>query len=208
MDFVEDRTLPPDFLLGLRELEETYLAYDDPIRQSGFSGGSERWRIEREPILEAIHNNGEVLDVCCANGYLLECLIVWGKARGLNLVPFGVDQGPRLIELAKRRLPHFSSNFQVANAWAWCPPRRYQYVYALCDCVPQSYLSEFVRRLLKRVVAPHGRLILGAYGNRSRKMEPLSVDEFLNSNGHAVAGAATAGNPPLARFAWIDQVKA
>jgi len=34
----------------------------------------------------------------------------------------------------------------VANAWNWHPPRRYQYVYALWDCVPEDYLAEFVRR--------------------------------------------------------------
>src|ERR671937_40228 len=66
--------LPPSFLQHLAHLEAAYLRETDPIRQSGFSGGAERWRAERSPILLAIPESGTVLDVGCANGYLLECL--------------------------------------------------------------------------------------------------------------------------------------
>jgi hypothetical protein len=67
--------LPPDFLNRARSLEASYLQTDDPIRQSGFGGGSERWRAERSPILNAIESDGDMLDIGCANGYLLECLV-------------------------------------------------------------------------------------------------------------------------------------
>jgi len=72
----------------------------------------------------------------------------------------------------------------VVNAWDWRPPRRYRYVYVLWDCVPESYLTEFVRRLLARLVAPGGRLILvrlGAYGSFSRNEQPFDVEMFLRS---------------------------
>lgn len=64
-----DRTLPNDFLCELELLEAAYLKEDDRIRQSGFSGGAERWRAERGPILDAIDTDGDLLDVGCANGY-------------------------------------------------------------------------------------------------------------------------------------------
>jgi 2-polyprenyl-3-methyl-5-hydroxy-6-metoxy-1,4-benzoquinol methylase len=68
------------------------------MRQSGFSGGAERWRAERESILDPIHSDGEILDIGCANGYLLECLVTWAKDRGINLTPHGLDHGARLID--------------------------------------------------------------------------------------------------------------
>jgi SAM-dependent methyltransferase len=197
-------SLPPEFLSRLRQLEEMYLTSEDPLRQSGFSGGAERWRREREPILEAFQNGGDLLDSCCANGYLLESLRNWGRTRGLEITPFGIDQGSKLIELARKRLSQFADHFDVANAWDWRPARRYDHVYALWDCVPEDYLTEFVGRLMARCVAPGGRLILGAYGSLSRHEQPFDVEAFLRSAGYCVSGTACAGNPPIARFAWID----
>jgi hypothetical protein len=155
--------LPPAFLQHLAELEATYLHESDPMRQSGFSGGAERWRAERAPILQAIPTGGDLLDIGCANGYLL-----------------------------------------VANAWGWTPPRRFQYVYSVFDCVPRTALDAFVEQLMKNVVAPGGRLILGAYGSRSRREPPAPIDVMLTDLDYEVAGSATAGTPETARFAWID----
>ncbi|MFQ6033540.1 MAG: hypothetical protein ACE5KR_01630 [Candidatus Bipolaricaulia bacterium] len=80
-----DRKLPGSFLQRLKALEAAYPAEDGPIRQSGFSSGPERWRAEREPILEAIGRDGGLLDVGCANGFLLECLVQWAGERGIVL---------------------------------------------------------------------------------------------------------------------------
>lgn len=196
--------LPEEFLEHLGELETRYLRATDPIRQSGFSGGPDRWRAERAPILTAIHGSGDLLDVGCANGYLLECLVRWAAERGLTLTPYGVDLGARLIELARRRQPRFRDHFFVANACSWQPPRRFSFVYALYDCVPLAQFGAFVAHLRTRVVAPGGRLIVGAYGNRSRGELPPPIDEMLAGLGCVVAGTARAGEPPTARFAWVD----
>ncbi len=202
---VNDDDLPTDFLLRERACEEAYLDHVDPIRQSGFGGGAERWRAERSPILEAIDEDGSLLDVGCANGYLLECLVEWGRERGRSIEPYGVDIGPRLIEVARARLPRIADHFWVANAWTWVPPRRFRYVYALWDCVPIDRLAEYVRRLLDRAVEPGGRLILGAYGSRSRGIAPLDVAAFLREAGYAVAGSTQGGASPITCFAWVDR---
>jgi hypothetical protein len=77
-------------------------------------------------------------------------------------------------------------------------------VYALYDCVPVDYLVEYAERLLQRAVAPGGRLILGAYGSRSRREDPFDIAGFLRTAGFAVAGAVTGGKPPVTAFAWVD----
>lgn len=200
----EKPALPAEFECHLAALESRYLAESDPLLQSGYSGGAQRWRAERSVILDALSGGGELLDVGCANGYLLQCLIDWGAARGLALTPYGVDCSAGLIELARQRLPQFREHFFIANAWNWMPPRRFRYVYAVGDCVPRTYLERFIRDLLSHTVAPGGRLILGAYGSRSRGEAPLPVHALLAEFGYTVEGTASAGTPEVARFAWID----
>jgi SAM-dependent methyltransferase len=195
--------LPPAFLSRLRDLEASYLKEADPIRQSGFSGGAKRWRAEREAILEPVSADGEILDVGCANGYLLECLVRWAGDRGLELTPYGLDHSDRLIELARQRLPQYADHFYVGNAWNWRPPARYRYVYSLHDCVPDEFLAPYVERLLRRVVAPGGLLILGAYGSRSRGAEPLDLTKRLTALGHVPLGRIDVGEPPISRFVWL-----
>ena len=199
-----NRTLPPDFLQKLRALEAAYLKEDDPIRQSGFSGGAKRWRAERGPILDAIESDADLLDVGCANGFLLKCLMEWAGERGLKLTPHGLDQGSELIELAKVRLPEHADNFHAGNAWDWEPQRKYRYVYMLYDCLPLDYLADGVNRLLERVVAPKGRLIVGAYGSKSDSIPPFDIGEFLESERFIVAGNAEGGVGPITKFAWLD----
>lgn len=205
------RDLPPDFLAQIRALEPAYLAESDPILQSGFHGGPERWRAERGPILDPVTEDGDLLDAGSANGYLLECLVAWGAERGLRLTPFGVDIGPRLVDAAKRRLPAFATNFWTANVWDWRPPRRFKYVYALYDCVPIEMLREYVEHLLDAVVEPGGRLIVGAYGSASRGDAPLPIADVLASYGQNVAGRSFGGRMPdggpVTAFAWVDNIR-
>lgn len=197
--------LPDAFVERVQGLQDSYLASDDPIRQSGFGGGAERWKAEREPILEAVDGDGTFVDVGCANGYLLECLVAWAKERGFELTPFGVDLGPRLVAAARKRLPMFAANFEVANGWDWRPIRRFRYVYTLSDCVPGEMLADYVMQLMANAVEEGGRLILGSYGSRSRDVSPEPVRELLTAFGYEVAGRATGGEPPITAFAWTDK---
>jgi SAM-dependent methyltransferase len=198
-----DRTLPDSFLQRLKELETSYLAETDPIRQSGFGGGPGRWRDERRPILDAVTGDGDLLDIGCANGYLLECLMKWGRERGLTLTPFGLDWSEKLISLTRKRLPRYDSHFFVGNAWDWQPDRKFQYVYSVFDCVPEEYLEEFLHRLLCRVVSPGGRLIIGAYGSRTDNIAPFDIESFLKTHGFNLAGSAEGGRPPVTKFVWV-----
>ncbi|MDP9351172.1 MAG: class I SAM-dependent methyltransferase [Chloroflexota bacterium] len=197
--------LPDTFLRELEALEEVYLRNSDPIEQSGFYGESERWRAEREPILDGVASDGDFLDVGCANGYLLECLVGWGRERRVALEPYGLDQGRRLIELARRRYPHLADHFFVGNAWDWEPPQRFRYVYTLLDQVPPDYIKPYLHRLLDRVVAPGGRLIVGDYGSRSQGIPARDVAGVLRSAGLLAAGKSEGGSDGIARFAWSER---
>ena len=198
------RPFPPRYERELRALEPAYLESDDPIEQSGFHGGPGRWRAERGAILDAIESDGSLLDVGCANGYLLECLVHWGAERGIDITPHGLDLGAKLIGLAKDRLPEFSDNFHVGNVWEWRPPIRYDYVYMIWDCLPQSHLADGIRLLLRDFLTPGGRFILGSYGSLSRNERAFDIAEFVRKMGVEPAGEAWGGDPPLTLFVWMD----
>jgi trans-aconitate methyltransferase len=147
--------------------------------------------------------DGSLLDLGCANGFLLECLREWGAERGRDLVPFGLDLSPELVALARQRLPDFASNFHVGNAWSWSPPRRFTYVYIVADIVPFTHLGSHLRRLLCEFVEPGGRLIVGSYGSHSRRLPPLDLEPLLPAYGLPLAGTASAGpGSAVVRFAW------
>lgn len=191
-----------------RQLFETaYLASDDPYRRSGWGSTPERWRLGREVILDAVPRDGHFLDIGCANGLLLECLLEWGRGRGVSLVPHGLDLSPRLVELARERLPAFAGNLHAGNALTWTPPRRYDYVYTLLEFVPDELHARYLQRLLDLFVAPDGRLIIGNYGSRSRDEPPIDVASHLRTLGLPVAGSsmsAEADGWPMTRVAWME----
>ena len=196
--------LPEQFLAELRNLESAYLAETDLIKQSGFHGGEARWRRERGLILEAVDKDGDFLDVGCANGYLVQCLSEWAREKGITLIPYGVDQGTRLIELARKRLPQYASHFWVGNAWDWIPPRRFRYVYTMTDFVPEAFLKNYLARAIKHYVQGDGLLIVGAYGSTSKNVPAQDITSLLKGFGFPVAGSATCGDLPVSHVAWTE----
>jgi SAM-dependent methyltransferase len=193
----------PGFIEKMASLEDVYLSSDDPIAQSGFSGGRKRWVAERSPIVEAIERDGDFLDVGCANGLLLEDIVGWAASAGHVIVPHGIDLGTALIELAQKRLPGFAANLVVADAWSWEPKRTWDHVFSLVDLAPDDLACRWLDRLAGWV-APGGRLIIGSYGSRSRGVAPADVARLLERCGYHLTGGTLAGEPPVSRFAWTD----
>jgi hypothetical protein len=88
------RQLPRDaerdiYFRVLREaVAEFYLADPhNPYQQSGRSSGADRWEQTRRPFVQAIHRSGDFMDIGCANGLLLESLILWAGREGFALRP-------------------------------------------------------------------------------------------------------------------------
>jgi SAM-dependent methyltransferase len=141
-------------------LAAAYLASDDPLRQSGFSGGRERWERLRRPVADAVAGSGSFLDIGCANGALLDDVVHWCGQRGVQVDPWGVDVSPELVELARRRLPRWADRLFVGDAADWSPPRRWDHVRTELVYVDEPARPAVIRRLLADVVAPGGRLLV------------------------------------------------
>ena len=66
---------PDDFLAGIRALESSYLASDDPRVQSGYDGGAIRWKEERGPIIEAIDRDGIRCGMGCLQHLVIDLIL-------------------------------------------------------------------------------------------------------------------------------------
>lgn len=172
-------------------LETAYLAGVEPWQQSGFGLHSPRtyarWEAVRRPVADAMVKDGAFLDVGCANGFLLECVLRWTAERGRRIDPFGLDVSEKLVALARARLPGDAHQLYVGNAWDWAPPRRFDYVRTELVYVPEPLQGAYVERLLAEYLAPGGRLLAAQYlGGTTSAAEP-PIDRFLEDLGHTVA---------------------
>ncbi len=168
-------------------LEPSYLAADEPWKQSGFSGPRERWVACRRPIADAIDASGTFLDIGCANGYLLESVLQWTAPRGVSVEPWGLDLSGKLVELARKRLPDWSDHLVAGNALWWNPPRRFDVVRTELVYVPPGYRVEYVRRLLEQFLTPEGKLLVAEYRSRKYEGQDPWVDADLEEMDISVA---------------------
>ena len=181
-------------------VREYYLADPaNPYRQSGRSSGAARWEETRRFIVQAIHRDGDLMDVGCANGLLLESIILWAGQAGFSLRPHGIDFVAELVALARVRFPAHANSFQVVNAFEWLPRRRYDFVRTNLEYVPAGDWPSFIRRQFD-AVSPGGRLILSHYRNADEPyVDPGSVAQRA---GLSVTGQAEV---PGTAIAWIER---
>ena len=169
-------------------LEKNYILHRDPRKQSGFSGSEYKWTKCRKPIADCIEREGTFLDAGCANGYLLQSMIKWKSRDGINVIPYGLDIGHKLIELSKKRLQQYACNFFQGNIINWEPPFKFDYVRTELVYVPEEYRKSFINRLLNKYVKSNGKLILCEY--RSAKDDPKKpwIDSDIKKFGYKIAG--------------------
>jgi 2-polyprenyl-3-methyl-5-hydroxy-6-metoxy-1,4-benzoquinol methylase len=178
---------------------EFYLADDsNPYQQSGRSG-AKRWEQTRRCLVKAVHRNGDFLDVGCANGLLLETLIVWAQEEGISIRPHGIDVVPELIELARQRFPQDRDSFEVANAFYWLPKRRYDFVRTNLEYVPEADWIAFVQGQYA-AVCPGGRLIVCHYRNAGDAY--VDVAPIIEQAGYPATGGTEA---PGVAVAWTQR---
>ena len=194
---------------NVRTLERSYLRGQNLQEGSGFGGGEQAWQQARRHITEAITADGTFLDVGCANGLLMESVAAWCAERGLVVEPYGIDLAPGLVDLARRRLPHWAERIWLGNAIDWMPPdgQRFDYVHILLDCVPPQRRADLVRHHLADTVRPGtGRLLVSNYAAATAAGGP-GVAQALRLLGLAcdgqTSGGERPGRPPVPA-AWID----
>jgi SAM-dependent methyltransferase len=136
------------------------------------SGPEERWVSLRKPVADCIDRPGSLLDIGCANGYLLECCLRWTAERGISIEPYGLDISEKLVDLARHRLPRYADNFFVGNALTWVPSGRFDYVRTELVYVPSEYERRYIDFILENYLNPDGKLLVANYG------EGLAIQEI------------------------------
>lgn len=160
--------------------EASYLAGTNPRQQAGFGRDERDWERFRRAVVAPIETDGSFLDIGCANGLLMESVVTWAQQNGHVIEPYGIDISEPLAQLARQRLPRWRDRIFVGNALFWEPPMQFDFVRTELVYVPASLRRKYTERLLERVVAPGGLLIVCSYGSsrpEGTRAEPL-VDEM------------------------------
>ena len=132
------------------------------------------WEDHRKFISQAINKSGTILDVGCANGFLLKCLQKWSIYK---LTPYGIDYNKECIEQAKDLFPLYSDNFMFAlmpnlkEFFKQDFPVKFDFVYwNIWD--PWNFEDQKEIESLHlsfEMVSNGGRLILGFYESDKNK---------------------------------------
>lgn len=190
----------------------------DPIKTRLLLEGShfhsqtfDNWVAQRYFITKAIHKSGTILDIGCANGFLLRCLKEWSSYK---LEPYGIDSDSSLIKQAKEIFHLQSTNFIVKDISEFKGdglPTQYDFVYwNVWDDIEFNQKQIKVLNLLFLLVAQEGRLILGfydIYNKKRRKMKILKQIIFLEDKGFMFSTILENDTPGSEGelIAWIDK---
>jgi len=184
MNPFKPRTLPlSDTWLNRlkKDIEESYLRYKEPWKQSGFMMSEEDWVKCRKPVADCMDKSGTFLDISCSIGYLLESVLSWTKERGLSITPYGIDASEKLIKVAKTRLTAFENNLVVANAMSWVSPLKYDFVRADLSYVLIESQEQFLQRIFNNFLTADGKVILCEFRSKGQDVkEPWSLDKVKN----------------------------
>jgi len=186
-----------------RECTQLYLSRDNPRAQSGHGSDVYRWRNIRWMILEPIHQDGTFIDIGAANGHLIESLDQWMRNTDVQVDFYGLEISQGLFDLARHRLPDFSSRLFLGNALYWKPPFAFDYVYSMIlPDIPCDLRKSFLDNLYTHYVKPGGRLILGPWSDQA-------MEEEISQIGYTLSGYCEKTVPgstdEIKRIVWIDK---
>lgn len=160
------------------DLESSLLALmADPVVErdllegsSVFGGHYADWEGDRRLIASAINQSGSLLDIGCANGFLLFCLVHWTSH---TLEPYGIDVDESRLDAAQHLFDAHKAHFVRLPVGGLGPqalstaglPLTYDFVYwNVWDNLDfqDAWAADYLERVF-RCVRAGGRLILGFY---------------------------------------------
>ena len=129
----------------------------------------------------------------------------WAAERSVAIRPHGLELLPSLADQARRLHPDLADRIWAGSVLTWVPPRRFRFVTALTETVPDDRVGLLVERLLGDVVEPGGRLILSSYTDREADPRPL-VDDLTEVGWppDGVIRIERPGRHPL-QTVWFDR---
>ena len=141
-----------------------------------YNGTFGTWTEARQFIVSAIHRCGTILDIGCANGFLLRCLQEWSP---YTLVPYGIDKDGARIAEAQKLFPLHANHFaqltldSVHLLKAHGFPEKFDFVYWNVWNNMQFSTAEEVRcvELALSAVREDGRFVLGFYDESAMSRE-------------------------------------
>lgn len=154
----------------------------------------ESWTRQRRFIADAINRPGTLLDIGCANGLLLRCLLEWSR---FQLVPYGIDADQRCVEGCHQlfpECPHHFAHLSISNLQRLTEtglPPFYDFVYwnVWDDFDFSEQWQQGIIESVFRTVAASGRLVLGFYDE-----EPAAINskiDWLGQNFAPISGRVT-----------------
>jgi len=123
------------------------------------------WTAIRKFVADVPHHDGAVLDIGCANGFFLWCILQWSS---YNLIPYGIDVEKELILKAQKLFPELGDHFESTSFenFIQSHSRTYDFIYwnVWTDYNP----SKSVLMRLLEYLNHDGRLILAFYDSEEQ----------------------------------------
>lgn len=86
------------------------------LNESDFYGTIDKFKLAREPFNHFIAQGDKVLDIGCANGFLLYMLQQW---RQDDFIPYGIDIDSSRVDIAKKLFFSSPTHFSVQNMYSF-----------------------------------------------------------------------------------------
>jgi hypothetical protein len=136
----------------------------------------------------------------------MEMVHQWATALEFDVPVFGVEISEGLLDLAKRRLPHWADHFYLGNSFYWKPVQKFDYVHiGGLGQVPEDDERALFEHLMEHYVADGGRLILGPYWQHESDSRRFGIQRLLDS-GVIPSGYVEKthyNKPGMVRKAWL-----